>query len=211
MTKYIDISVPISPNLPVWPGSPPIKFTKTLDLEKGDSANDTSLNFSVHTGTHVDAPIHFIHNGKSIDKILLDTLIGSVYVAQVPDDILVITPEVLEKLNVPTGTNRLLLRTRNSKLWKLKVEEFNPNFVALTPSAAQWIVDHKLCLVGIDYLSIQRFYDGPETHQILFSADITVIEGLNLSDVLEGKYELICLPVNLKNAEGAPARVVLKI
>ncbi|NJK52276.1 MAG: cyclase family protein [Leptolyngbyaceae cyanobacterium SU_3_3] len=207
---YIDVSVDVSDDLPVWPGSPAIRFERNLALDAGDIANDTTLNFSVHTGTHIDAPLHFLPNGKSVDQISLDILIGPVYVAEVPDDIDVITVSVLENLALTDGIRRLLLKTRNSNLWVSKIHQFEPNFVALTAEAAKWVVEQGIFVIGIDYLSIQRFYDGPETHQILLGAGVLVIEGLNLSQVKPGHYELFCLPLRLKGIEGAPARVVLK-
>ena len=207
--KYIDISVPVSPSLPCWPGSPAIQFERSLDLEKGDTATDTTLHFSVHTGTHIDAPLHFLQGGKSVDQITLETLIGPVYVAEVPAQVEVITVDVLKDLALPAGVQRLLLKTRNSLLWSSGSDKFDPNFVALTAEAAQWLVDRGVAVVGIDYLSIQRFTDGPETHQILLGANVVVIEGLDLSHVEPGNYELFCLPLKLEGVEGAPARVIL--
>jgi arylformamidase len=117
---------------------------------------------------------------------------------------------VLESLALPADVQRLLLKTRNSLLWRSGIQEFDPNFVALTAEAAQWVVDRGMAVVGIDYLSIQRFADGPATHQILLGAGVVVIEGLDLSQVEPGNYELFCLPLKLKGVEGAPARVILK-
>jgi arylformamidase len=208
--KYIDISVPVSPSLPCWPGSPAIQFERSLDLEKGDIATDTTLRFSVHTGTHIDAPLHFLSDGKSVDQIPLEVLIGPVYVTEVPAQVEAITVNVLESLALPADVQRLLLKTRNSLLWRSGIQEFDPNFVALTAEAAQWVVDRGMAVVGIDYLSIQRFADGPATHQILLGAGVVVIEGLDLSQVEPGNYELFCLPLKLKGVEGAPARVILK-
>jgi arylformamidase len=209
LSNYIDVSVPVSSNLPCWPGSPPVKFIRDLDLEKGDIANDTSLNFSVHTGTHIDAPLHFVKGGKSVDQVSLDVLIGQAYVVDL-STVDVITTDTLKNSSLPTGIKRLLLKTKNSQLWENKVSEFNPDFVAITSDAAQWLVNQGIELVGIDYLSIQRFYDGPETHQILLQSEVVIIEGLNLTNVSPGEYELICLPIKLEGIEGSPARVILK-
>lgn len=208
--KYIDVSLAISPQLPRWPGSPEIQFKRNLDLEKGDVATDTSISFSVHTGTHVDAPQHFIKQGKSVDQLNLDQLIGEVYVAVLPNSVNVVTADLLQKLSLPSHIDRLLLRTNNSNLWHTNLD-FQQDFVALTADAAQWIVNQNIKLIGVDYLSVQRYHDGPETHQILLNADIIIIEGLDLSEVSEGFYELLCLPIKLKGVEGAPARVILKI
>lgn len=208
--SYIDVSVNVSSELPIWPGSPEIKFERNLDLDSGDIANDTTLNFSVHTGTHIDAPLHFMSQGKSVDQISLDILIGTAYVAEVPHHVDVVTVPVLESLEIPPQTQRLLLKTRNSDLWEAGSRQFEPSFVALTAAAAQWVVDHDIFVIGIDYLSIQRYADGPETHQILLSEEVVIIEGLNLSSITAGLYDLYCLPIKLKGIEGAPARVVLK-
>ncbi len=209
MSNYIDVSVSVSSRLPCWPGSPPVKFIRDLDLDQGDIANDTSLNFSVHTGTHIDAPLHFVKGGKSVDQVSLDVLIGEASVVDL-STVDVITTDTLKKLSLPTGIKRLLLKTKNSQLWENKVREFNPDFVAITADAAQWIVNQGIELVGIDYLSIQRFYDGPETHQILLQSEVVIIEGLNLTNVSPGEYELICLPIKLEGIEGSPARVILR-
>ncbi len=209
MSKYIDISVPVSPDLPRWPGSPAIEFQRSLDLERGDIANDTTIRLSVHTGTHVDAPLHFVKEGSSVEQMPLDILMGTAFVADV-SEVEVITPDTLKALALPKGTQRLLLRTRNSQMWQTGSSEFNPDFVAITADAAKWIVDRGIRLVGIDYLSIQRFYDGPETHLILLRSEVVIIEGLNLSEVSGGEYELICLPVKLAGVEGAPARAILR-
>jgi arylformamidase len=208
--KYIDVSVPVSSNLPRWPGSPEINFQKNLDLNKGDIATDTTLHFSVHTGTHVDAPLHFIRDGKSVDQMNLDVLMGKAYVAVLSDTVESITSDVLDKISLPKKTKRLLLRTRNSHLWKTNGSEFQPDFVGLTSDAAQWVVDRGIQLIGVDYLSVQRYADGPETHQILLKAEVTIIEGLNLTEISEGLYELICLPIKLQGIEGAPARAILQ-
>lgn len=210
LRKYIDVSVPISSELPRWPGSPEIQFERSLDLEKGDIATDTTLQFSVHTGTHVDAPSHFIRGGKSVEQMNLEILIGEAYVALLPDEVESITAALLKNLPLPDQTSRLLLRTRNSSFWKAKGSEFQRDFVGLTVDAAQWIVNQGIQLIGVDYLSVQRYCDGPETHQILLSAEVVVIEGLDLTAVSEGVYDIICLPIKLQGVEGAPARVILR-
>ncbi len=209
MSRYIDISVPVSPDLPAWPGSPPIELQRRLDLGQGDIVNDTTLHFSVHTGTHVDAPLHFLAEGNSVEHLPLEVLIGPAVVVDLPDTNAV-SSEILEQLPLPPGVERLLIRTRNSRLWQADVQKFQPDFVALTADAAEWIVDHEIRLIGVDYLSVQRFHDGPETHLNLLKAEVVILEGLNLAYVQAGEYELICLPVMLKGVEGAPARAILR-
>jgi arylformamidase len=209
LVRYIDISLPISPDLPAWPGAPSVEFARRLDIGRGDAVNDTNMYCNVHTGTHIDAPLHYLPDGLSAADISLDALIGPAVVVDL-SEIDVVTAETLERLNLPASTQRLLLRTRNSRLWVEGVREFRTDYVALTVDAAQWIVDHGLRLIGMDYLSVQRYHDGPETHLILLRAGVVIVEGLNLAEVLAGEYELICLPLRLVGAEGAPARAILR-
>ena len=179
-----------------------------MRLEDGDEANVSQLNTDVHIGTHIDAPWHFVANGKTIEQLSLEVLIGKAVVVEMLD-VSSVTAKDLEALDLPQDTERLLLRTRNSQLWENEVTEFYKDFVALTSDAAQWIVDRGIRLVGIDYLSVQRFYDSPLTHKILLGAEVIVIEGLNLSGVRSGQYYLTCLPLKLVGAEGSPARAIL--
>ncbi len=208
MPKIIDVSVPLEVGMPSWPGSPGFQIYRTLTLESGGEANISQLDTDVHIGTHVDAPCHFISEGEAVEQLSLDVLIGPTYVADLPD-VTSITAKDLEALNLPEHTSRLLLKTRNSELWQKKVREFKPDFVALTADAAQWLVDHHINLIGVDYLSVQRYGDSPLTHETLLGAGVIILEGLNLSEVTTGVYQLICLPLKLVGADGAPARTVL--
>jgi arylformamidase len=209
MTPYLDISLTISADLPHWPGSPLIELTRRRDMAQGDPVNDSVLTCGVHTGTHVDAPLHFLANGADVTDLSLEALIGPAIVATLPD-VEAITAHDLEALNLPADTQRLLLRTRNSEGWQRGDCTFRPDFVALTTDAAHWVVARGIRLIGIDYLSIQRFRDNPETHIALLQAGVVIVEGLNLAGIEPGDYELICLPLKLANAEGAPARAVLR-
>jgi len=207
--RFIDISVPLRDDLPIWPGSTGIRVSRTLQLERGDIANVSRLDCDVHVGTHIDAPLHFIPNGASVESIPLDLLIGPAEVVHFPDSAYISVAE-LRKLKLPAGTQRLLFHTRNSKFWRELRRDFRKDYVALTADDAQWLVNHGIRVVGIDYLSIQRFEDSPETHRILLASNVAIIEGLNLADVPPGPYELICMPLRLVGAEGAPARVALR-
>ena len=207
--KIIDISVPVSPALPVWPGDPRVVLERFRKISDGSDSNDSKLACSVHCGTHVDAPAHFIENGSTIEGLPLDTLIGRATVLDFPE-IDRITPDLLENENLHPGTKRLLLKTKNSDLWADPEHTFNPDFVALSAESAAWMVQRGIQLVGIDYLSIQLFSDTePQTHRTLLEAGIVIVEGLNLQNVLPGCYQLICLPLKLAGSEGAPARAVL--
>jgi arylformamidase len=207
--KIIDISVPVSPDLPVWPGDQRIILERYRTLSKGDGSNDSRLSCSVHSGTHVDAPGHFFENGSTVEHLPLDILIGRTWVAEVLTAD-VITPELLENLEIPSGTTRLLFKTKNSSLWADPRHAFKADFVALSTDAAVWIVDRGIRLVGIDYLSIQMFDDPePLTHRTLLKAGVIIVEGINLQDVRPGSYRLVCLPLKLAGSDGAPSRAVL--
>lgn len=209
MHNIIDISIPLHPDMPIWPGSSEFRLSKTIHKENGDRVIVSRLECDVHVGTHLDAPMHFLEDGITIDQISLEILIGPAIVIYLPE-IDTITSDILSNLNLESGVKRLLLRTRNSEWWKQGVTEFRKDFVALNADAAQWIVDYDIQLIGIDYLSVQKYGDCSLTHKKLLSAGIVILEGLNLSEVEPGQYELICLPLNLLKAEGAPARAVLR-
>ena len=207
--KIFDISVALSPDLPVWPGDPKIELKRFRSISQGHTSNDSQIACSVHSGTHIDAPAHFIENGKTIEQLPLDVLIGKATVVELlTHDI--ITPETLEAQALTAETKRILFKTKNSALWTDYSHQFNPDFVALSSKAASWIVDKGIRLVGIDYLSVQMFSDDePHTHRTLLDAGVVIVEGLDLRDVNAGTYQLICLPIKLDGSEGAPARVVL--
>jgi arylformamidase len=163
----------------------------------------------VHSGTHVDAPAHFIENGASVEQLPLEALMGPVTVVELLEAE-IITPELLEAQELAPETRRLLVKTKNSALWADPGHAFNPDFVALNSESARWIVNQGIDLVGIDYLSIQMFKDTePLTHRILLEAGIVIVEGLDLRMVDPGDYQLFCLPIKLAGCEGAPARAVL--
>ncbi len=209
MTQIIDISLPLRPAMPIWPGDPPFQIERIQRMEDGSIANVSKIHCCVHVGTHVDAPYHFIHNGRTAEQLSLDMLVGEAEVAYLPE-IDTITMHDLESLALPADTRRLLLRTRNSAWWTAGVTSFREDFAALTADAAQWLVDHHIHLIGVDYLSVQLYHDGPLTHQILLKAGTIILEGLSLDGVEPGRYELICLPLNLVGADGAPARAILR-
>lgn len=204
----IDISVPIHDDMPTWPTSIGVRVTQVEKRAAGDPANVSRLDCDVHTGTHVDAPLHFVDGGKGVDSLSLEVLNGPSYVADVRG-IDAVTPAALEELPVPENTRRLLIRTDNSLWWERGDTAFHEDFVALTAEAAEWVVEKDIQLVGVDYLSVQRFSDDPETHETLLSNEVVIVEGLDLSGVDSGNYELCCLPLRIVGTDGAPARAVL--
>lgn len=212
MKTYHDISVSINPDLPVWAGDPPVVISQAASIEKGDIANVSRLEIGAHTGTHIDAPVHFVPGRKGIDGLVLETLIGPAYVVDLTDVAHEIHAGDFEHANIPQGTLRLLCKTSNSSLWSKSPPTFDPDFVGISPDGAQWLIDHGIKLVGVDYLGVERFDSvgsGAPTHHLLLENELVIIEGLDLSNIEAGEYELICLPVKIKNSDGAPCRAIL--
>lgn len=181
---------------------------RVSDMGQGDSCNVSTLSMSVHTGTHVDAPSHFVADGRTVDKLLLKVLFGRAYVLHLPDTDLV-TAQVLAQAELPPRTRRVLLKTRNSDYWLEEQLDFQSEFVALSSDGAQYLVDRGVQLIGIDYLSVAPFNESERIHQIILGAGVVILEGLDLSRVSEGRYNLYCLPLKLEGLDGAPARAVL--
>src|SRR5438105_1133955 len=207
--KIYDVTVPIRSGMPVYEGDPGVEIKAWSALAKGDSANVSFLHFGAHTGTHVDAPAHFIEGARKIEALTLETLIGLARVVRIPDTVTEIDPDLIERADLK-GVERVLFHTRNSSFWG---EGFRKDFTHLLPEAAQKLIELGIKLVGIDYLSIEKFHSGHHrTHLSLLSKNVVIVEGLNLSEVPEGDYELICLPLRIADGagDGAPARVVLR-
>jgi len=207
--KIWDISLTISPNLPTWPGDPKAVIERVSAISDGANANVSRMDMGVHTGTHVDAPLHFIDGSSAVEAMNLEVLIGPARVVQVADDVNVIDREVLEKLELPAGTTRVLFKTRNSKYWASQVREFQTDFVGIDESGSKFLVEKGIRLVGVDYLSVAPYKQSRPTHQILLGANMVIVEGLDLSAVQPGEYQLICLPLKIEGSDGAPARAVL--
>lgn len=164
----------------------------------------TRLDMGAHTGRHVDAPAHFIPTGSGVDALDLDVLVGPALVVHVLEaDVL--SADVLERLAIPSGTERVLFRTRNSHRWAGGEREFDESFVATSEDGAHWLVEHGVRLVGIDYLSVAPFDEPVPTHLILLRAGVIAVEGLNLSGIASGLYQLVCLPLKIAGSDGAPA------
>ena len=205
-----DVSLRISTELPTWPGDPGVSITLTNSMARGDAANVTRLDLGVHTGTHIDAPLHFEPGGTGVDEISLDILIGPCRVFDVTTLPEKIDRSDLEPLEL-TQVTRVLFKTRNSEWWRQGERQFQKSFVYLTAEAASYLVQHGVKLVGIDYLSIERFASSDHpTHHALLRHGVVIIEGLDLSGIVAGDYELIALPIKLKDGDGAPTRVVLR-
>lgn len=208
MTIY-DISLTISPSLPTWPGDPGLVLEQFESMDKGAHANVTSISSSLHLGTHVDAPHHFLNDGRTVEGLPLDVLTGPCYVVQLPDGIDAITEDVLARTEINSDMKRILFGTSNSHQWARGESKFREDFVAITEDGAEWLVERGVQLVGVDYLSVAPFGDSEPTHNVLLKAGVVIVEGLNLSNVVRGFYTLYCLPLKIAGADGAPARAIL--
>jgi len=210
--RFHDITVPLSTKVPIYPGDPRLEIQQWKSLDKGDSANVSYLHLGAHTGTHVDAPAHFIHGAARVDSMSLDKLVGPAEVVGVPEVNEIIDAQFVTE-NIKRGVERVLFKTRNSRFWSEKESEFQTSFTYLNVEAAKELVALGIKLVGIDYLSIEKFKSaGHETHLSLLANNIVILEGLNLATVKPGSYELICLPLRIASGDGdgAPARAVLR-
>ncbi|HAF16548.1 MAG TPA: cyclase [Blastocatellia bacterium] len=207
-----DVSVPLSASTPTYPGDPAIDIQKWLTLANGDSANVSLLHFGAHSGTHVDAPAHFIEGGATVESLSLQTLVGAAEVVMVPDDVRVIDEAFIGAQSFD-GCQRILFKTRNSNFWNNTKEGFHTDYTYIDPGAATLLVGSGIKLVGIDYLSVEQFQSEKfETHHILLSNGVVILEGLDLRKVAAGAYELFCLPLKIAggSGDGAPARAILR-
>ncbi len=205
--KIYDVSVPLRADMPTYGGEagPVLDFLSLLS--RGDAMTISALSLGSHTGTHVDAPAHFLDGAPTIDSLPLDALVGPAYVAEFGGDTH-ITSADLDSMAIPADCRRLLFKTRNSRLWD--DPSFHPDFIALAPDAAKALVERDIRLVGIDYLSIERFHASPhEVHETLLASGVVILEGLDLRRIAPGPYLLVCAPLNVVGAEGAPARTFL--
>ena len=207
--SVIDISVGIQSGMPVWPGDEGPEVRRMASIASGDEANVSHLSMGLHTGTHVDAPVHFVAGARGVDRMPLDALYGPCVVAHKQGEGHV-TAEDIERMRLPEGVRRVLFKTSNSRLWERPRHQFDTGYAALTEDAARYLVSRGIALVGVDYLSIEP-YDSPgrPVHHILLGEGIAVVEGLDLSGVEPGEYTLACLPVKIIGVDGAPARAVL--
>ncbi len=191
-----------------WPGDPPFSISRIQDMARGDKVNLSAVSLGAHAGTHLDAPRHFIRDGEKISQAPLDMLVGRARVIEIRDAE-AITPEELAPHRIRRG-ERLLFKTRNSaRAWK--TDAFVEDYVYISDAAADLLAARGASIVGIDYLSVGSYkLGGAYAHQRLLGAGIWIIEGLDLSGAAPGRYEMACLPLRLADAEGAPARVIIR-
>src|SRR5438270_11551046 len=205
---WIDVSVPLRSGMVHWPDNPPVSIERMLDIERGDVANVSKLSLGAHSGTHIDAPLHFFRTGNGLDAMPLTATIGRARVIEIRDPES-IKPEELRPYQIQRG-ERVLFKTRNStRCWH--TDDFVEDFVYISQEAARYLVVQQVQTIGVDYVSVGGFFtDGVETHHALLEAGIWIIEGLNLSKVEPGIHELICLPLKIEESDGAPARAILR-
>ena len=205
---WIDVSVPLRDGMPAWPGDPPVQIGRHEDMSKGGDANVTALSLGAHTGTHMDAPVHFLADGVAIETLDLSATMGRARVIEIGDPV-AIRREEIQAAEIVRG-ERILFKTRNSS-YAWSSESFVEDFVGISPDAAEYLAEIGVRTVGIDYLSVAAFGgDAAGVHRALLSAGVWIIEGLDLAGVAEGSFELICLPLRIPGSDGAPARALLR-
>jgi arylformamidase len=205
---WIDISVPLQEDMIIWPGDPPYRRELIRSMAAGATCNVSHLDFGAHSGTHVDAPGHFIDGAAGVETTPLQVLIGPAWVVDATGVSGPLDRQALDALDMPAGETRLLFRTANGSIRSRGI--FDREFVALDADGAAAIVDRGTRLVGIDFLSVARFDDPVETHQTLLGTGVVVLEGLDLRHVEPGPYELVCLPLRAVGSDGGPARALLR-
>jgi arylformamidase len=206
---WTDISVPLRPSIPIFAGDPAFGLERVFSIAGGQIANVSRLHLGVHTGTHLDAPIHFIDGAPASETIPLEAGMGPAWVvdATALDDAS-IGERDLAALDIPLDASRLLFKTRNSALWS--EPEFSKEFIGLDGAAAAVLAARGVRLVGIDYLSIAPYGDAIPTHQALLAAGVAILEGIDLREVEPGPVELLCLPIRLVGSDGVPARALVR-
>ena len=208
--KIYDVTVPLSNDVPVYKGDPKVEITTANSIAKGDAANVSKLCFGAHTATHVDAPNHFIEGARKVNELDLNKLVGKCRVVEIDKSAMAIEAKHVADLE---NAERILFKTRNSDFWNDTTNGFRQDFTYIEPEAAKILVEKGIKLVGIDYLSVEKF--GSEdfaTHITLLEKEVVIIEGLDLREVPAGDYELMCLPLKIASGtgDGAPARTVLR-
>ena len=202
-SQWLDVSVPIYAGMAHFPDNPAIEIDTLTDVERGDLCTVSLLTMGSHTGTHIDAPIHFLPGGAGAEEVPLDNMIGPARVIEIKDPDAVKAQELrLHKLG---NRERVLFKTSNSeRCWK--TSHFFPDFISIAEDAASYLAGLNTLAVGIDYLSA----GSPETHRTLLGAGVVIVEGLNLTGISQGRYEMLCLPLKIPGGDGALARVLLK-
>ncbi len=211
MTGLIDVSLPIAGDMLVWPGDPAAEVIPRVQISRGDPANVSELRIGTHTGTHVDPPVHFIEGADGIDRVPMDAMFGPAVVAHLPEANGPLGRAELDAVDLPAETQRLLLRTANSELWRRpRPIPFPDSYACLSVEGATWVVERGLRLIGVDFLSVEeRGAPGHPVHKMLLSNGVIIVEGLDLGEVDAGSYTLACFPLRIRDGDGGPARAAL--
>lgn len=205
-SPWRDVSLPLRSGMAHWPGNPPVRIERVRDMRRGDHSNVSLVSMGSHTGTHVDAPAHFLQGGAGVDAMPYEAANGPARVVHARERD-AIGPRALDGLR---RGERVLFKTRNSA--RPGGTRFREKFVFLSIEAGRRAVDIGLRTVGVDYLSVGGYRaNGEEIHRVLLSAGIWIIEGLDLSAIRPGRYDLACLPLRIAGGDGAPARAMLRM
>jgi arylformamidase len=208
MRRYIDVTVPFRDGMMCFPGDPPCRIKPYWEISKGDTVNLSTIDMGSHTGTHIDAPKHFIDNGKAVDELDIRHFIGRAKVFDFTAEAECVDLTALEGLDIGEG-DIVLFKTRNSRL--MHSQTFPEDFVYITPAAARWLTERRIATLGFDFLSIDKYGSSDfSAHYAILGAGIVIIEGLDLSGVEAGEYEIIALPMLIAGGNGSPVRVFLK-
>jgi arylformamidase len=208
--KIYDVTIALSSTVPTFPGDPKVEIDLCNAIAKGDVANVSQLSFGAHTATHVDAPNHFIEGTRHASQLDLYKLVGNCLVVELDENEMAVEPKHVEKLE---NVERVLFKTRNSNFWNEPEKGFRQDFTYISPAAARILVEKEIKLVGIDYLSVEKFGSADfATHITLLEKEVVIIEGLDLREISAGEYELICLPLKFTGGgdDGSPARTILR-
>lgn len=199
-----------SATTPVYPGDAPLRFDFLKDMRRGDAFTLSVFSLGAHSGTHIDAPMHFIPDGAAIDQVRLDALVGPARVVQIDDSVQAIDAAELNR-HAWKGAERVLFRTRSTGRHWMSSAVFHRDFAYIAPDAAQLLADAGVKLVGVDYISAEQFgAPAPRTHRILLGRGTPIVEGLDLSEAPAGDYDMIVLPLKVRGHEAAPARAILR-
>jgi arylformamidase len=205
--EWIDVTVPIRSGMATYEGDPAVTLERVAAIAEGGICNVSRLDFGVHSGTHIDAPVHFIDGGAGVEATPIEALIGRALVIDATGITGDIDAATLRSFDLPAGIDRVLLKTPNSRLWD--GHSFSREFFGVTEDGAGYLAERGVRLVGIDYLSIAPFGDPAPTHVALLGAGVVILEGLDLRLIEPGDYEMVCLPLLITGADGAPARTLL--